>query len=202
MVTIGGLSKDADPGLAAIVAAITTACTTTLQNGPTAREPRHAVNANAALYASMIVYTLAMLAFTWHLAARAPKVADSRRRRPSPADERAGVLVGAGGADDDRAPSGDRPVCRWAGFEESLKSRQRGSIALMLTYLASALLVASVAHARAGRARPPWGNMFEFATAAAAAVGAGLLRARQAQQLAVARRLHRHARSCSSSASR
>jgi cytochrome c-type biogenesis protein CcsB len=123
-------------------------------------------NANAALYASMIVYTLAMLAFTWHLAARAPKVADSR------VADREEVLVGAGSA-----PGGDertRPVSPYAagaGYEESLKSRQRGSIALMLTYLASALLAASVLMRGLAVARPPWGNMFEFATAAAAAVG-------------------------------
>jgi cytochrome c-type biogenesis protein CcsB len=41
----------------------------------------------------------------------------------------------------------------------------------MLTYLASALLVASVVMRGIAVSRPPWGNMFEFATAAAAAVG-------------------------------
>jgi len=57
------------------------------------------------------------------------------------------------------------------GFEESLQSRQRGNIALMLTYLGTALLVASVLMRGLAVSRPPWGNMFEFATAGAAAVG-------------------------------
>ncbi|GAB3054223.1 c-type cytochrome biogenesis protein CcsB [Intrasporangium mesophilum] len=130
-----------------------------------------AANANAALYSSMIVYTLAMLAFTWHLAARAPKVAASR------AAEREEVLVGGAAASvaagsADGVPS--RPSGLYAagpGYEESLQSRQRGNIALMLTYLATALLDASVLMRGLAVERPPWGNMFEFATAAAAAVG-------------------------------
>jgi cytochrome c-type biogenesis protein CcsB len=123
-----------------------------------------AANANAALYSSMIVYTLAMLAFTWHLSARAPKVAESRVEQPEE------VLVGAGGAGaPDRRPT--TPYAAGPAFEESEKSRQRGNIALMLTYLATALLVASVAMRGLAVSRPPWGNMFEFATAAAAAVG-------------------------------
>ena len=125
-----------------------------------------AANANAALYASMIVYTLAMLAFAWHLAARAPGVADSR------AEEREEALVGVAGQGTRPGAGPQRRNAAGPAFEESLKSRQRGNIALMLTYLASALLVASVAMRGIAVARPPWGNMFEFATAAAAAVGA------------------------------
>jgi cytochrome c-type biogenesis protein CcsB len=131
-----------------------------------------AANANIALYASMIVYTLAMLAFTWHLAARAPKVAESKAVAESTVAER--ELVGAGAAAAPPAPAERRPATPYAAgpaFEESLRSRQRGSIALMLTYLASALLVASVVMRGIAVSRPPWGNMFEFATAAAAAVG-------------------------------
>ncbi len=41
----------------------------------------------------------------------------------------------------------------------------------MLTYLGTALLVASVLMRGLAVSRPPWGNMFEFATAGAAAVG-------------------------------
>ncbi len=55
-----------------------------------------AANANAALYASMIVYTLAMLAFAWYLAARAPQVADSRGAEST--QSREAVLVGSTGA--------------------------------------------------------------------------------------------------------
>ena len=127
-----------------------------------------AANANIALYASMIVYTLAMLAFAWHLAAR---VATGRRVTESPNARRCSR---AGGSS---APWSGRPRARRGryaagpGFEESLQSRQRGNIALMLTYLGTALLVASVVMRGVAVARPPWGNMFEFATAGAAAVG-------------------------------
>ncbi len=130
-----------------------------------------AANANAALYSSMIVYTLAMLAFSWHLAARAPKVAASR------VAEREEVLVGgapAGASGSADGSGAGRPLGRYAagpGYEESLQSRQRGNIALMLTYLATALLDASVIIRGLAVERPPCGNMFEFATAAAAAVG-------------------------------
>jgi cytochrome c-type biogenesis protein CcsB len=125
-----------------------------------------AFNANAALYASMIVYTLAMLAFTWHLAARAPQVADSRVT--APAEVREDVLVGAGAPG---TPERKSPYAAGPGFEESRESRQRGNIALMLTYLGTALLVASVLMRGLAVSRPPWGNMFEFATAGCAAVG-------------------------------
>lgn len=123
-----------------------------------------AANANVALYSSMIVYTLAMLAFSWHLSARAPDVAAARTR----AQDREEVLVGSGG------PSrGSDTLWDAAGLpvEESAKSRQRGNVALMLTYLATALLLAAVVMRGLAVSRPPWGNMFEFATAAAAAVG-------------------------------
>lgn len=129
-----------------------------------------AANANIALYASMIVYTLAMLAFTWHLAARAPKAAESKAVAESSVEERELVVAGAGAA----APAERRPVSAYAAgpaYVDSLRSRQRGSIALMLTYLATALLVVSVLMRGIAVARPPWGNMFEFATAASAAVG-------------------------------
>lgn len=129
-------------------------------------------NANMALYASMIVYTLAMLMFAWHLSARTPRVVQA------PAAERTEALVTSGAARSSDSVSGpgsspETPTPYAAGLapEESLASRQRGNIALMLTYLATALLVASVALRGIAVERPPWGNMFEFATAAAAAVG-------------------------------
>ena len=123
-----------------------------------------AANANVALYSSMIVYTLAMLAFSWHLSARAPHVAAARTR----AQERQEVLVGSGapGRASDTIPDAvGVPV------GESVKSRQRGNIALMLTYLATGLLLSAVVMRGLAVSRPPWGNMYEFATAAAAAVG-------------------------------
>jgi cytochrome c-type biogenesis protein CcsB len=123
-----------------------------------------ASNANIALYASMVVFTLAMLAFASHLAARAPRRAAAPER----------VLVGADGGEVPPAASPDSgPVtdASMADAPESAASRQRGSVGLMLTYLATGLLVASVLMRGLAVSRPPWGNMFEFATASVAALG-------------------------------
>ena len=126
--------------------------------------PALAGNANLALYASMIVYTLAMLMFAWHLAARTALLPGSR------AVEREEALITAGAQTSSEAGS-RRTYAAGPALEESAASVQRGNIALTLTYLATALLVASVVLRGIAVARPPWGNMFEFATASAAAVG-------------------------------
>lgn len=156
-----------------------------------------AQNANYALYASMVVFTLAMLAFVGHLATRVPRV---RAEVPeAPAHERTLVTAGASGAAGavgavdapaavgapeaapptpadralvDRAPADRAPADGEPAEAPSApdRSRQLGGIGLSLTYLATALLVASVALRGLAVARPPWGNMFEFATAMAAGV--------------------------------
>src|SRR5699024_9635720 len=87
-------------------------------------------NANMALYASMVVYTLAMLMFAWHLAARAPRVAASRLAE-TPAADRAEVLVGAAGSEPAPPAPPTGPYAAGPAFEETLASRQRGNIALM-----------------------------------------------------------------------
>ncbi|MGN6752272.1 MAG: c-type cytochrome biogenesis protein CcsB [Intrasporangium sp.] len=133
--------------------------------------------ANNALYSSMVVFTLAMLAFVTHLSARAPRRAEER------AAARTDVLVGAGaapgagssdtvvGSEAEAEPAADAAADPAASGPESLRSRQWGSIGLTLTYLATLLLVGSVLMRGVAVSRPPWGNMFEFATAAVAAVG-------------------------------
>src|SRR4051794_4503291 len=115
----------------------------------------------------MIVYTLAMLAFAWHLAARVPGGTSAKAEERE--ELREGVLVGGAQsrtATADGGPTRDDPA---PGSEQTPESRQRGSIALMLTYLGTLLLVASVLMRGLAVGRPPWGNMFEFATAGAAA---------------------------------
>ncbi|HET7397272.1 MAG TPA: c-type cytochrome biogenesis protein CcsB [Intrasporangium sp.] len=139
-----------------------------------------AANANVALYSSMVVYTLALLAFTLHLASRAPSRAAGPGQERGAAASRTSVLVGApgrpGALRGGPVGASGAPTARTPGAPEGedgrgIASRQRGSIGLTLTYLATLLLVASVAMRGLAVARPPWGNMFEFATAAAAAVG-------------------------------
>jgi cytochrome c-type biogenesis protein CcsB len=117
----------------------------------------------------MVVFTLAMLAFAGHLAARAPKRAVAVAR----SDDRESVLVAAAGSGADSRIDSSTHVSPTAGESgpESATSRQRGSIGLMLTYLGTVLLVGSVVMRGLAVSRPPWGNMFEFATSAAAAVG-------------------------------
>ena len=140
-----------------------------------------AANANTALIASMVVFALAMLSFAGHLATRAPRRAAVRED----------VLVGAAAGYDAAAgialpvrpegiagsagptPAADAPDAA----EEALRSdqgaarsRQWGAVGLNLTYVATLLLVSAVVLRGLAVSRPPWGNMYEFATAAAAAV--------------------------------
>ncbi|GAA2027086.1 c-type cytochrome biogenesis protein CcsB [Terrabacter terrae] len=153
-----------------------------------------AANANLALYSSMLVYTLAMLAFSWHLAARtgattqasqATGTLEAPEQASAPAREQALAAVAGPGASHtqleepahDRSPArtgapAGPPVPAGPDPTHSRASRQRGNVALMLTYLATLLLIGSVLLRGIAVMRPPWGNMFEFATAAAAAVGA------------------------------
>ncbi|WP_347351184.1 c-type cytochrome biogenesis protein CcsB [Intrasporangium sp.] len=132
--------------------------------------------ANNALYSSMVVFALAMLAFVAHLAARAPRRAEARSapRTDVLVGAKAGAAVGSDAgspeADVSLEPAGGAGAGPAASGPESLRSRQWGSIGLTLTYLATALLVGSVVLRGVGVSRPPWGNMFEFATAAVAAV--------------------------------
>ena len=161
-----------------------------------------AANANAALYASMIVYTLAMLAFTWHLAARAPQVADSTAP-PCPADERARSSSSAPArpATPERRPATPvRRRARFRGEPQEPPARQHRPDA----HLPRARRCSS---RRCSCAGWPWvapavGQHVRVRDRRGCRRRCGLQRARQAQQLAVARRLHRHARSCSCSASR
>ena len=61
-------------------------------------------------------------------------------------------------------PASDPPV-----GEPSARARKTGNIALSLAWLGTLLLIASVVMRGLAVMRPPWGNMFEFATAGAAA---------------------------------
>ena len=125
--------------------------------------------ANLALYSSMAVFALAMLAYTGHLASLRPMT-----RADAAALARTPVLVGADGAaeHDGGEPPADAAseaaaAASAADFEPSARSRRLAAVGLRLTWLATMLLAASVLMRGLSVMRPPWGNMFEFATAAA-----------------------------------
>jgi cytochrome c-type biogenesis protein CcsB len=124
---------------------------------------------NLLLYSSMAVYAGAFAAFAADLAVTGRQAAAAIAVRT-----REAVLVGgpADGAERDTtavAPpaetSAQRPVAR----------RQAAGIAMSLTWLALLLHGSAVLLRGLAVARPPWGNMFEFATAGAAVVTAVFL---------------------------
>lgn len=102
---------------------------------------------NAAVYASMLVYTLALFAFAASLAARRVPVTHSQK-----------VLVGPAGAADSEAAQASDP------------GRKSGNIALSLTWLATGLLIVGFSLRGLAAGRFPLGNMYEFSLAAAIAV--------------------------------
>ena len=130
---------------------------------------------NLALYSAMAVFTIAMLLFAFHLAALGPERVE-RTRTASP--KRTKALVGSGApVDGDRTRSqAMRRATGWTTAPApSSPSRHRGRARppawpSTVTWLATLILVASVVMRGVAVMRPPWGNMFEFAMAGAAAV--------------------------------
>ncbi|MCB0901128.1 MAG: c-type cytochrome biogenesis protein CcsB, partial [Actinobacteria bacterium] len=102
---------------------------------------------NTAVYASMLVYALALFAFAASLAARRVPLASSQK-----------VLVGAAGATDTEPQEADEP------------GRRSGNIALSLTWLATGLLIVGFVFRGLAAERFPLGNMYEFSLGAAIAV--------------------------------
>ncbi|MDQ2758570.1 MAG: c-type cytochrome biogenesis protein CcsB [Actinomycetota bacterium] len=142
---------------------------------------------NLALYSAMAVFTIAMLLFAFHLAALGPERVE-RTRTTSPA--RAKAMVGAGGPGE--ASGADAEVVEGADgvvavdevggaddgsstvpAEPSPRARRTAGMAVAVTWLGTAIIVASVVMRGVAVMRPPWGNMFEFAVAGAAAVALG-----------------------------
>ncbi|MCB0897674.1 MAG: c-type cytochrome biogenesis protein CcsB [Actinobacteria bacterium] len=102
---------------------------------------------NTAVYASMLVYALALFAFAASLAAR---------RVPLPSSQK--VLVGPAGATATEQQSHDEP------------GRKSGNIAISLTWLATGLLIVGFVLRGLAAERFPLGNMYEFSLGAAIAV--------------------------------
>ncbi|MEO7061480.1 MAG: c-type cytochrome biogenesis protein CcsB [Lapillicoccus sp.] len=130
---------------------------------------------NLALYSAMGVFTIAMLLFAFHLAALGPVTVE---RSAAARAARRPALVGAGG--DTGETDGPGPTSGSAGQTgheaadddppSSVRARKMAGMALAVSWLGTALVIASVVMRGLAVMRPPWGNMFEFAVAGAAAV--------------------------------
>jgi cytochrome c-type biogenesis protein CcsB len=131
-----------------------------------------AANSNYALYFAMAVFTVAMVSYAVDLAGFAPRAGTAEE---SPARQLVGA--GSGGAAvgpraDVRVGDGrtaDRPA--GGGADDAPRRRPAAGIALALTWLGTLVLSASVVLRGLSVMRPPWGNMFEFATTGSLAVG-------------------------------
>jgi cytochrome c-type biogenesis protein CcsB len=115
--------------------------------------------ANLLLYGAMAVYTAAFLAFVLDLAGGAARAERLERGLGVPGRE----LVAAGGG----APSLPPPP---SPASPGAERRRAASIGVSLTVLSFLLHAAAVAARGWSVHRPPWGNMYEFATAGAAVV--------------------------------
>lgn len=102
---------------------------------------------NTMVYASMLVYTLALVMFAASLAARRVPVVAKQK-----------VLVGASGPETVERDAVEEP------------GRRSGNIALSLSWLATGLLAAGFVLRGLAAERFPLGNMYEFSLAAALSV--------------------------------
>ncbi len=131
-----------------------------------------AANSNYALYFAMAVFTIAMVSYAVDLAGFAPRAAkaDEPTTEAAPARELVGAGAGgaSGGATGGSDPAGGLPA---AGADVAPRRRPAAGIALSLTWLGTLVLAASVVLRGLSVMRPPWGNMFEFATTGSLAVG-------------------------------
>ncbi|WP_199043589.1 c-type cytochrome biogenesis protein CcsB [Glycomyces salinus] len=111
--------------------------------------------ANALFVGAILFYATAMFAYAVEYAfdRRAPKRADERR------------LVAAGGTADD-PPEDDAAAVPAV---SPAAARASGRVALILTYLGTAVLAASIVTRVIHTGRWPWGNMFEYTVGVALA---------------------------------
>jgi cytochrome c-type biogenesis protein CcsB len=126
-----------------------------------------AANSNYALYFAMAVFTIAMVSYAVDLAGFAPRAS---RAEEVPARELVGAGAGraTGGVSGGPDAAGGLPA---GGADVAPRRRPAAGIALALTWLGTLVLAASVVLRGLSVMRPPWGNMFEFATTGSLAVG-------------------------------
>jgi len=119
-----------------------------------------ASSSNLLLYGAMASYTGAFLAYTLDLAGGAAR---AERAGVRAVVAREPVAVGAGG--------GPVALTKQASADVPVRvRRQAAGIATSLTILALVLHIAAVTLRGVATQRPPWGNMYEFATAGSAVV--------------------------------
>ena len=118
---------------------------------------------NLAMVSSVVLYTLAMLV-------HAAEWAFSRDLSAAKASARTSVAVGAGAPVEEPAPEVDPPS---TGSSLRIDKAARMGVALMLVGFGVHLVSIVARGVAAGR--PPWGNMYEFVTAASLLIVAGYL---------------------------
>ncbi|MFZ5849957.1 MAG: c-type cytochrome biogenesis protein CcsB [Actinomycetota bacterium] len=123
---------------------------------------------NNLVYSAIAVYVLALVGFSADLAAR--PVARRRVPAPVPTPVPAPVRAHAGGG-----PAGGVPVAGDGPAPEVSPRRPVGRVAVSLTVLGFALHLAGLVARGLAAGRVPWGNMYEFSSAAALAVTAVFL---------------------------
>lgn len=125
---------------------------------------------NVALYSAMAVFTIAMLLFAFYLAALGPVTLErSTTRKQVRRSELVGAATGRPGRRARTATSaGD--VGDVGDLAPTPRARRLAGTALSVSWLGTFLIVASVVLRGVAVMRPPWGNMFEFACAGAAAL--------------------------------
>lgn len=123
---------------------------------------------NGFVYAALVTYAIAMIAFAASLASQAP----DRSEHDAP-DHTALLRTDAGASTLALAerPTSPRPP------EVGLlpPGRRSGNIAMSLTWLATLLVGAGLVARGFAVGRPPWGNMYEFSVASAFAISAAFL---------------------------
>lgn len=135
---------------------------------------------NLFVYASMAVYAMAMVAFA---ASFASARAGSGAATPTRGVEEQPVAVGAVQRDSAaqaraaaRAEAGSRmgadqpPVAAASDIAPLPPGRRAGNIGMSLTWLAFGLLLAALVLRAVWAGRAPWGNMYEYSLASAAAI--------------------------------
>jgi cytochrome c-type biogenesis protein CcsB len=124
-----------------------------------------AANSNIALYFAMAVFTVAMVSYAVDLAGFAPRTAEAAEPEEARELVAAGRLGTAGTVD---ARPADGPPS--TGDGAAPRRRPAAGIAIALTWLGTLVLASSVVLRGLSVMRPPWGNMFEFATTGSLAV--------------------------------